>query len=200
MKTLYLGTDPSHYAGEGEVVHYPVIRIVPRSAEDPEVRDAFSAPYTHLILTSKQAAKIYFALEQHRPKVVFAIGAVTAATIQSYGCKVDYIPEEATQEGLIALLERLDLQDPSFFLPRSSLARPLLTDYLLQRGWRTRILDLYETVPQKREPVPDLSHFQRIVFTSPSTVRAFIEIFGALPGDKELVSIGPITQNYLDNR
>jgi uroporphyrinogen-III synthase len=40
--------------------------------------------------------------------------------------------------------------------------------------------------------------FDEIVFTSPSTVAAFKEIFGALPRGKKLVAIGPITEEALD--
>jgi uroporphyrinogen-III synthase len=57
---------------------------------------------------------------------------------------------------------------------------------------------LYDTVTQKLEPKPDLNHVQEIVFTSPSTVLAFLEIFGALPKGKKLIAIGPITQQQLE--
>jgi uroporphyrinogen-III synthase len=59
------------------------------------------------------------------------------------------------------------------------------------------VCDLYDTVPQKLEPIPDLNAIDEIVFTSPSTVRAFVEIFRHIPQDKTLTCLGPITQEEL---
>jgi uroporphyrinogen-III synthase len=58
-------------------------------------------------------------------------------------------------------------------------------------------IDLYETVAQRVEPVPDLRLFDEIVFTSPSTVDAFFEIFGHIPSGKKIVAIGPVTADRL---
>ena len=62
---------------------------------------------------------------------------------------------------------------------------------------------LYDTISQVIQPKPNLDHVDEIVFTSPSTVKAFIEIFGVLPRGKKCLAIGPITEQalrvYLDS-
>lgn len=196
MKTLYLGTEPSDQAH----FHYPVIKVEPRCGTSPDVKAAFSdlKAYTHLIFTSKQAVRVFFDHKFNRDllknKIVFAIGAGTAADLEKHGLKPTHVPKNETQEGLIALLETLPIpKDAYFFYPRSSRARPLLADFLCAKRVRTRLLDLYKTRYQKLEPVPNLDDFDRIVFTSPSTVRGFMRIFKQLPKDKDLVAIGPIT-------
>jgi uroporphyrinogen-III synthase len=45
--------------------------------------------------------------------------------------------------------------------------------------------------------VPNLAAFDEIVFTSPSTIEAFLAIFGALPRDKILTPVGPVTEAAL---
>jgi uroporphyrinogen-III synthase len=101
----------------------------------------------------------------------------------------------ATQEGVIELLKQIQ---GSFVIPRSKCARTALTDYLRGSGKRYLAIDLYDTVCQKLEPVPHLEDFEEIVFTSPSTVEGFLQIFGALPRNKRLIAIGPITRLKLE--
>lgn len=197
-KTLYLGLDPHDI----DCVHYPVIRIDPRPKEDPEIRKAFAdlAEYSHLIFTSRQTVIHFFQQQFDRQllnaKVLFAIGEKTRELLQAEQVQVVHCPEEETQEGLIALLQNTPISRKAhFFYPRSSLARPLLGSFL--QKWQVRILDLYYTRYQKLEPIPDLALFDRIIFTSPSTVRGFLQIFTKLPTDKELIAIGPITAEEL---
>lgn len=60
-KALYLGTDPSYYKAKGvQIIHYPVIQIVPRI--DSCVKAAYSklSSYTHLLFTSKNTVQVFF--------------------------------------------------------------------------------------------------------------------------------------------
>jgi uroporphyrinogen-III synthase len=200
MKTiLYLGTDPSHYECEGNLVHYPVIKIVPRSLEQQAYAEI--GKFTHVIFTSKNAVKVLF--EHITPdsvagKTLIAIGTVTAAHLCQLNLFPQFISPEETQEGIVQLLKTMPLENPYFFLPRSSLSRPVLVNYFAERGIRFLACDLYDTVTQILEPKPDLSSVDEIVFSSPSTVHAFIEIFGALPKGKKLIAIGPVTERALN--
>ena len=84
-----------------------------------------------------------------------------------------------------------------FFLPHSKRARPALSDYFKQHHIPFFALDLYDTIFQKLEPVPNLDDFDEILFTSPSTVEGFLRIYGQLPIHKKLTSIGPITDRQI---
>ncbi len=59
---------------------------------------------------------------------------------------------------------------------------------------------IYDTIVQKNQPIPDLEDIDEIVFTSPSTIKAFLDIFSAIPLDKKLVTMGPITQKALSRQ
>ncbi|MFI5333728.1 MAG: uroporphyrinogen-III synthase [Chlamydiales bacterium] len=205
--TLYLGTNPAHFPAVGHLVHYPVIKIVPRDAHLPELKQAYDRlkEYTHLIFTSKNAVETFYmhlkelgkektALEG---KVIVAIGRVTERHLALHGVKADIAAEEETQEGVIEALQKQNLEEAFIFLPRSSLARDALTLFLQEQGVRFLACDLYDTLPQKLEPVPDLAHVDEIVFTSPSTVDAFLQIYGRLPQHKTLLALGPITEERL---
>jgi uroporphyrinogen-III synthase len=98
---------------------------------------------------------------------------------------------------MIEMLETMDLEGALIGWPRSSKARTVLGDYLSRRGVSLLSIDLYEPVMQRLEPVTVLATFDEIVFTSSSTVDAFLEIFGSIPWDKKIVSLGPITAKRL---
>jgi len=184
-RTLYLGLDPKPF-----VVHYPVIRT--------EYCANLSEPYrlwpqfTHIIFTSKTAVRYW---PGPWDKELITIGSATAAALKQKGYD-SVVAKVATQEGVIDLVSNLK---GYFFLPRSRLARPVLTDYLKANNIPFYALDLYDTVFQKLEPVPNLEDFDEIVFTSPSTVDGFLKIYGRLPKTKKLTAIGPITNQYLNS-
>jgi len=184
MTTLYTGLDPTRYPGQ--VVHCPLIEIVPLF---PNVNDLGS--FTHFIVTSQTAAKLI-----QIPKNAFVI-AVGRATADAVG-RADLIAKDERQEGVIELLESIDLGGANVCLPRSSQARRLIDKYLSGRGVRYQVIDLYNVQTKVHKKYPDLSTIQKVVFTSPSTVRAFIEVYGALPRGKELIAIGPVTQKTIE--
>lgn len=206
-KVWYLGTDPSQFVCQEELLHYPVIKIIPRSVKDSRLKRAYDDLdlYTHLIFTSKNAVSVFFDhlqtigydISQFLDKQILAVGKVTASYLNAGGLNVTHVAQEEMQEGIIAVLNQLFLENAYILLPRSSLSRPLLEGYLMERSIRFQIADLYDTEAFHAEPPCPLEEVDEIVFTSPSTVHAFIKIFGALPGDKQLTPLGKITEAAL---
>jgi len=205
--TLYLGTDPAHFASQGHVtgnlIHYPVIKIVPRSLEDLELKQVYAelSKFTHVIFTSKNAVKVFFqhlaSVESLKAKTLIAIGEVTATHLSILGLSPQFVAKKETQEGVVQLLSELDLENAYFFMPRSSLSRPVIVNFFEERHIRYLACDLYDTATQILKPKPDLDQIDEIVFTSPSTVSAFLQIFGTLPKGKRLIAVGPVTEQAL---
>jgi len=197
-KVLYLGTDPSSYLHIEGLVHYPIIKTVPLPIPAHILDDMDD--YTHVLFTSKNAVAIFlqtFKNPDLKKKKLIAIGKSTAAKLAQERYAPDFVAPEESQEGVIDLLRPQDLSEAYILYPRSSLARKKLENFLIEQGVRHQICDLYETVFQKPEPVPDLNGFSEIIFTSPSTVKSFRALFGAIPSGKKLTCIGPITEEEL---
>lgn len=180
MKILYLGLDPFRYPRP--VLHYPILRIepIPIRAVDRSI--------THLLFTSRQAVLRWREAGQSLDYTLIAIGPATAELLP---CA--QIAPEATQEGVIRLLDSLDLHNSKILWPRSSLSRSLL----LEQGFPIEPLDLYTTRFEAPLPYPDWDKIEEIVFTSPSCVEGFCALFGSLPKGKKLTAIGPITRARL---
>lgn len=204
---LYLGTDPTYYASEKKIVHYPLIEIVPRDFESYAISHQFAdfKNYTHVIVTSKYAAKVLFQALQHfkisideaKKKHFLSIGSSTTRALKEFGIESIATAEIETQEGMIDLLDTLsDVANAYFFYPRSSKARNVLSYYLRVRQLRHQICDLYDTKAVEA-PLPSLTEISEIVFTSPSTVEAFFSKTKTVPASIKLTSIGPVTEERL---
>lgn len=205
---LYLGLDPNHFKAEGELIHCPLIEIIPRDFDDHSIRNAFDdlLRYTHLIFTSKTGVKVFFDFLAHygyRPedlegKAVLTVGKSTARAAENYGIAHIEIAEEETQEGIVKLLAVKDLDDAYIFIPCSALARPILANFLMINRIRHQVCPIYDTRARMPDQKPNLDEVDEIVFTSPSTVDAFKKIFGQIPENKKITTIGPITKSRVD--
>lgn len=208
-KILYLGLDPIHYQADGQLTHWPIIQIIPRSLTDPAIDNALRHfdQYTHLIMTSKSTVKI---LQDYLPllgidlqiwaqKTTLAVGRSTALYLQACGITSIQVALEETAEGIIHLLKHLSSWEQAhFFWPHSSQARPLIREFLVANHLRHTTCILYDPQPQvPTQALPKLETFDEIVFTSPSTVEAFLAIFGQFPSHACLTPIGPITAQFL---
>lgn len=211
MKTiLYLGTDPAHFEAQKDpldcLIHYPVIKIIPRSSRHPEIQRAYGDlnRYTHLLFTSKNAVQIFFELlktsEQLTSKIVIAIGEITAKYLSARRLPPQFVSSQETQEGVVELLKGMNLEGAYFFMPRSSRSRLVLTNFFKERGILCLACDFYDTVEQELAPRPDLTSVDEIIFTSPSTVEGFLKIYGTLPQTKKLLAIGQITRQSLSEQ
>lgn len=209
-KILYLGIDPTHFKTDGLVVHYPIIKIAPRSHNDPALSAIFGKikEYTHIVFTSKTSVRLFFS-NLDRQGVArssldrihwIVIGTVTALHLRDEGFEACIIAQNSTQEGLIQEIMSLDLSRAYLLFPRSSLSRPLLVDFFDEKQLRYDAFDLYDTVTNFTGSPPPLHDIDEIVFTSPSCVEAFFAIYGALPDQKYCISIGPITHAALEKR
>lgn len=206
-RILYLGLDPANYPASpnDQLTHLPIIQIIPAPiAHISDVLLQFPL-YTHVLITSKSTVSILipsllalgFAKQDWSNKTIAAVGKITAKQLKQHGLPPSIVAHEETAEGLITELEQLDLQNAHLFWPHSLLSRPILREWLSSMKIRTTECVLYDTKLARPESLPSLHDFDEIIFTSPSTVDAFLELFDHLPKDISLKAIGPITEQYL---
>lgn len=206
-KILYLGLDVSSYQTKGCVTHFPVIEIIPIQSTHPSIKESLTSfsSYTHLLITSKSSTKILsdylplfgYGLNDWQAKKTIAIGRGTAKDLQNKGIEPFLVAQEESSEGLIKELSAVELKNSSFFWPHSAQSRPLISHFFHSQSAKLKECILYHTKTLQHKNLPDLNHFDEIVFTSPSTVKAFLEIFGSFPTNKKLTPIGPITAAFL---
>lgn len=102
------------------------------------------------------------------------------------------IATQENQEGVIELLKSIGVE--RLIWPRSTQARPLISNYCKEKGIDLIEIPVYRPVP-KPLPVP-LEDFDSIIFTSPSTIESIAKI----PKPMKTYAIGPITEMALRNK
>jgi uroporphyrinogen III methyltransferase/synthase len=136
-----------------------------------------------------------------------AIGPATGDRLALHGIKAELEPPESRAEAIVqALRERGELTGRKFLLPRADIAREVLADELRKAGGEVTEVTAYRTVLAEieREGDPDIyrmlleKRIDVVTFTSASTVRNFVRIFGAEQAPDLLRSavvacIGPVT-------
>ncbi|HET9467015.1 MAG TPA: uroporphyrinogen-III C-methyltransferase [Vicinamibacterales bacterium] len=136
-----------------------------------------------------------------------AIGPATADRLARQGLRVDLEPAESRAEAIVhALTDAGPIKGKKFLLPRADIAREVLPDELRKAGADVTEVVAYRTVLAEieREGDPDIyrmlleKRIDVVTFTSASTVKNFVQIFGAdqspdLLNATKVASIGPVT-------
>ncbi|MGM0439933.1 MAG: uroporphyrinogen-III synthase [Chlamydiota bacterium] len=209
-KALYLGTNTNYQHPDYDVDHCPIIKISPHDPDEQHLQEAFNEfhLYSHVIFTSKNAAKIccdflpYYdlTLEDLQAKSIITIGKVTAKQLKKYGIKNIHIPSATNAESIILVLKQMSLDNPYIFWPHSAQARPVIADYLIQNNIRHKTVNLYDTIYHTPDPFPNLNDYEALIFSSAPTVEGFLKLFGTIPKDKHLIALGISTQQRLNLR
>ncbi len=207
-KTLFTGLDPAFFDLGPSFLHVPLIEIVPRPLENKDSQNMFShlRDFTHLIFTSKNSVRIFCEylgkvgkdLEHIKHLQILSIGKRTTLSLQQEGIKASMTSTQESQEGIIELLSTLSLENAYLLLPRSAIARPNLTHYLVEQGIHHFHCDLYDTIYKEPDQQIPFDEVSEIVFTSPSTVNAFFSFFPHVPSHIQIKCIGSVTQHALN--
>jgi uroporphyrinogen III methyltransferase/synthase len=189
------------------VIEFPTIEIRPVQPPPaiPPLRD-----FDWVIVTSANAGNALLdALNDGHPDGdlrncrVCAIGPGTSSELRRRGVKVDLVPGDHIQEGIVEALKDFDplLSGKHILLPKGDLSREYLADELRKLGASVCEIVVYHTIRVEAsadalrsllDSAPDA-----ITFTSASTARHFARIVGAeglakLAGTV-FASIGPET-------
>ncbi|NJN82742.1 MAG: uroporphyrinogen-III synthase, partial [Caldilineaceae bacterium] len=162
--------------------------------------------YLWLIFTSANAVRFFFgylAKLDAPPALppIAAIGSATAAELDRFGLRPHFMPDVFEAEALALGLG--DLSGQRVLLPRSRIGRPEAVEQLLVQGAVVDEISIYDTVLAKPS-LPVLAEMRMgvdaVTFTSPSTLRNFLEILASVSVDghrllanTRVACIGPTT-------
>ncbi len=165
---LFTGLDPYSCALPGKIIHYPLIEIKP-------------LPYTlkidlydGLVFTSKQAVRAicnkHRLLSKHK---LISIGQGTTRELEKYGYQADLTAAVPDSDEVAVALKKIKLN--KILYPCSNLC-----NNALQQLPRVEKKVVYQTL-LKKQPRLDLRNYSGVVFTSPSTVNSFLNIYKKIP-------------------
>jgi uroporphyrinogen III methyltransferase/synthase len=181
-----------------DALEYPAIRIAPADDIAPldealhRVRE-----YDWLIFTSATTVdviepRIRDARSLAGPHIA-AVGPATAQRLRAFGIRAEIIPERTVSD---AIADAIPPGPGRVLIPQAAGARDVLAGALRKKGWDVDVVEAYRTarddssVDAGRKALE--AGVDAVVFTSGSTVRAFVELWGS-PSDALVCCIGPVT-------
>jgi uroporphyrinogen III methyltransferase/synthase len=195
---LVLGSHPEKYEHLGNIVHRQIIDCVP--LDDYSKADAVIAGigrFDWLIFTSVNGVKFFFE-RLHKAgkdtrklaKIRFAaIGQTTAEKLGEFGILADIVPQTESSAGLLGEFKKLDMQQHQVLIPCSQIASDELPNGLTSMGAVVEKLTVYKTIEIEPAEI-DFDYIDKLLFTSGSTVRAFINRYGQVPAGIEVYCLG----------
>ena len=113
--------------------------------------------------------------------------------------RLDELPYDESED----LMEKEHLficqyESPVVYFPHSQLTPDYLPKAINEMGYHVMSIVAYNNVMPEHPRRVNINHFKRIVFTSPSTIDNFIELYGKLPEGTEFITRGPVTQTHLE--
>ena len=169
---------------QGQLIHYPLIEIQPVNFF-VEINK-----YDGIVFTSKQAVNVFckrYAITK-RQKII-SIGPQTSCSLEEYGYKVACEAGIPDSDVLAELIKKLKLK--KILYPCSN-----LSDNKIHKLCTLEKKIIYKTIAKKQEWL-DLGLYSGIVFTSPSTVLAFLNIYKTIPKHLALYVYGKHTAKKL---
>jgi uroporphyrinogen III methyltransferase/synthase len=201
-RVLILGTHPEKYAHFGTIVHRPIVKCV--GLEDYSNFDEIlkrMETFDWLVFTSAHSVRFFF----ERLRVigsdarslasvkVATIGKTTAGELAGFGILADLIPDNESSAGLLERFDTMDMNGKQVLLPRAKVASRELPEGLTAMGAKVVEAPAYRTIEIEPADV-EFEHIDKILFTSGSTVRAFVKKFGRVPPKVKAYCLGVPTQ------
>ncbi|MBQ8710783.1 MAG: uroporphyrinogen-III C-methyltransferase [Bacteroidaceae bacterium] len=156
--TYYTGTQGST----------PLIRIEKNEVEQPEATD-----FDWVVFTSRYGVRFY---EKSLKDVkVASVGPVTSHELGILGVHPDFESPTESAEGLIDFFRKQP--HARILLLRSDKGLKALSEGLKKAGHAVTDLPVYRNMPEPSPAIQDLLNYDKVVFTSPSTVEAFKAIY-----------------------
>ncbi|MFC1781233.1 uroporphyrinogen-III C-methyltransferase [Planctomycetota bacterium] len=201
-RVLVLGTHPEKYTHLGTIVHRPIVKCV--HLEDYSEMDGIIKrleKFDWLVFTSANAARFFFGrlhlngsdARSLFPAKVAAIGKTTAHLLTGFGIIADLIPKEESSAGLLQKFSKLEMNDKRVLLPQAKVVSRELSEGLVKLGAKVEEIPVYMTIEIDMADI-DFDHIDSILFTSGSTVRAFVKKFGQIPSNIKFWCMGKPTQ------
>ena len=125
---------------------------------------------------------------------VAAIGKTTAERLRMFGVIADMQPKLESSVGLLNEFEKISVKDKRILLVRPKVGSSTLLDGLTDYKAEVEAVMVYRNVDVEPAEI-DFKFVDQILFTSGSTIRAFLKVYGSVPDGIKVYCLGQPTLN-----
>jgi uroporphyrinogen III methyltransferase/synthase len=202
-RILLPGTHPDKYRHLGIIIHRPLIKSVPLDdyTQADKVLKKLNT-FDWIVFTSTNGVEFFF---QRLNAVGFdtrsigtvkvaAIGKTTSEKLKTFGILVDMQPKLESSTGLLEEFKKVSVKGKRILLVRPKVGSSMLLDGLADADATIETVVVYRNVDIEPEET-DFDFIDQILFTSGSTVRAFLKQYGSVPEGVTVYCLGQPTLN-----
>ncbi|MDT8301496.1 MAG: uroporphyrinogen-III C-methyltransferase [Sedimentisphaerales bacterium] len=202
-RILLPGTHPEKYRHLGIIVHRPLIKSVPLDdyTQADKVLKRLNT-FDWIVYTSTNGVEFFFqrlnAIGLDTRSIgtvkIAAIGQTTAEKLKTFGVLVDMQPKLESSIGLLNEFKKVSVKGKRFLLVRPKAGSSMLLDGLADAEATIEALVVYRNIEIEPEET-DFDFIDQILFTSGSTVRAFLKRYNSIPEGVKVYCLGQPTLN-----
>jgi len=201
-KILFTGLSPERFFLKGNYFHIPLIKIEPlKHYEEFDDYLRRIREFDWIVFSSRYGVEYFFRRLNYlgydsrllKDIKIAAVGNSTKKRLLDFGVRADLAPEKESSAGLLEKFKKMDIKAKKIFLPHSDISDKGLQSGLESLGAMVASSVAYRNVMPRNLPDLDLTFFDEIMFTSPSTVRNFRERYGSVPRGTRIRCIGEVT-------
>lgn len=205
-KWLYTGISVDDFKMDAHVVHTPLISIKNIEMNDEIRYEMENLKFYHrIIFTSRYSVHHFFKKLFELGKDVRSlshlsidsIGKTTSQALREYGLIITPLSVSESSDGMVEFYKQNNVSGESVFIPRSNQGTSILPDGLKALGNKVCAINVYHTHMNKTIIKQDLDQFNGVVFTSPSTVNVFVEVYNEIPSHLKIKCRGLQTEKIL---
>lgn len=201
-RILFTGLSQERFFIKGNYFHLPLIKIEP--LDDYREFDNYVENirnFDWIVFASRYGVEYFFKrlktigydLRLLSDIKIGAIGNSTKNRLLDFGILADLVPKNESSVGMINEFKKIDLRNKRVFLPRSDISDKGLEKAFRRLDAKVTTGFAYKNVMPENLPDLDLSYFDEIMFTSPSTVRNFKQRYKKMPENVKEKCIGEVT-------
>jgi uroporphyrinogen-III synthase len=183
-----------------EVIEVPTIAVVDPADGGESLRAAMRDLWDWVVVTSPNGAERAVAAAGGRAAAHAlrwaVVGPGTADALAAHGIRPALVPDRFVAEGLLEVFPPPPAEGGDRVLvAQAEAARPVLVEGLRAAGWEVTAVVAYRTVPVVPPPekMAAAASADAMLFTSGSTVDAFVKAAGTDAVARCVVVIGPVT-------
>ncbi len=125
---------------------------------------------------------------------IAAIGKTTAEKLRRFGVLADIQPKLESSIGLLKEFKKVSVKGKRILLVRPKVGSSILLDGLADNEADVEAVMVYKNMNIEPEET-DFDFIDQIIFTSGSTIRAFLKIYGSVPAGIKVYCLGQPTLN-----
>jgi uroporphyrinogen III methyltransferase/synthase len=200
-RILLPGTHPDKYRHLGIIIHRPLIKSVPLDdyTQADKVLKRLNT-FDWIVFTSTNGVEFFFqrlnAVGLDTRSIgtvkVAAIGQTTAEKLKTFGVLVDMQPNLESSTGLLDEFKKVSVKGKRILLVRPKVGSSMLLDGLTDAAIEAVVV--YRNIDIEPEET-DFDFIDQILFTSGSTIRAFLKLYGSVPDGVKVYCLGQPTLN-----